>query len=57
MTKIGRVRNPTKMARCSGKFSWFDMNWVKANAQVKQLQMCIAVAYKNGDMVKVTNAS
>jgi hypothetical protein len=45
------------MARCSGKFSWFDINWVKANAQVKQLQMCIAVAYKNGDMVKVTNAS
>lgn len=52
MTKIGRVRNSIKMARRSGKFSMFDINWVKANAQVKQLQMCIAVAYKNGDIVK-----
>lgn len=43
-----KMKKPVKMARRRGKFGWFDINWVKANAQVKRLQISIAVAYKNG---------
>ena len=46
-------KKPVKMAHHRGKFGWFDINWAQANAQVKQLQIKIAVAYKNGEMEKV----
>lgn len=36
-----------------GRIKWFAINWRKANAQVKQCQMDIAVAYKQGLMTKV----
>lgn len=42
------------MANPSGKLSWFDINWARANAQVKQMQIRIAVAYKVGDHGKVS---
>lgn len=53
------IRSPTKkiavaVAKRRGKFGWFNIDWIKANTQVKQLQIRIAVAYKNGEMEKVT---
>lgn len=36
-----------------GKKKWFTIDWLMATAYVKQCQVEIAVAYKNGDMVKV----
>ena len=38
-----------------GKVKWFDIDWRQATYQVKQLQMSIAVAYKQGNMEKVQN--
>jgi hypothetical protein len=54
MKRNEKVKKPAAMAQRRGKFGWFNINWVKANAQVKQLQIRIAVAYKNGEMDKVT---
>jgi hypothetical protein len=54
MKRNSIVKMPAAMAQCRGKFGWFNINWVQANTQVKQLQIRIAVAYKNGEMDKVT---
>lgn len=35
------------------KIKWFGINWQRANAQVKQCQKEIAVAYRKGDLHKV----
>lgn len=53
MTTYNKIVKRTKLACRTGKFGWFDINWTKANAQVKQQQMQIAVAYQRGDMKKV----
>lgn len=54
MTDLYKAKKAVKVAPRSRKFRWFNIDWAKANAQVKQLQINIAVAYKNGDMVKVS---
>lgn len=51
MADNNKMRKSTKKATRAGKFSWYDINWAKANAQVKQQQIEIAVAYKEGDKV------
>lgn len=54
MSTGNKEKQSMNTARHSGRFGWFDINWAQANAQVKLLQIEIAVAFKEGNVTKVT---
>jgi RNA-directed DNA polymerase len=53
MTSRNKMNSKQRKLNSVRKIKWFGINWRLANAQVKQYQKEIAVAYRRGDLHKV----
>jgi RNA-directed DNA polymerase len=53
MTSRNKMNSKQRKLNSVRKTKWFGINWRLVNAQVKQYQKEIAVAYQRGDLHKV----